>query len=134
MESKLDQACAAATPALTVTLSESDPAITPATRAAHGLDTPAPVLRLMLRQLWSDAAEGYVTSYQVLRDAFFEKLPSPGDGVFFANTVIDRGQAPVAFWLTHVTLGIDNQEMGGRQTSHAFDDRARLLDRAETEV
>jgi hypothetical protein len=53
---------------VTVTLSESDPAITPPTRAVHGLDLAAPVLRLMLRQLWSDAAEGYVTSYQLLRD------------------------------------------------------------------
>ncbi|HRQ96758.1 MAG TPA: hypothetical protein PK440_17440, partial [Candidatus Accumulibacter phosphatis] len=47
-------------------LSEDQPPLVPPTLAVHGIETPVPVLRLMLRPIWNDDDSCYVTSYQPL--------------------------------------------------------------------
>jgi hypothetical protein len=48
-------------------LAKDDPALAPPTPDVHGIETSTPVLRLMVRPVWDDQANCYVTSYQVLR-------------------------------------------------------------------
>ncbi|MBN8447457.1 baseplate J/gp47 family protein [Accumulibacter sp.] len=47
-------------------LSEDQPPLVPPTLAVHGIDTPAPVLRLMLRPIWNEEDSCYLTRYQPL--------------------------------------------------------------------
>ncbi|HRD88279.1 MAG TPA: baseplate J/gp47 family protein, partial [Accumulibacter sp.] len=47
-------------------LSEDQPPLVPPTLAVHGIETPMPVLRLMLRPIWNEEDSCYVTSYQPL--------------------------------------------------------------------
>jgi hypothetical protein len=47
-------------------LSEDQPPLVPPTLAVHGIDTPVPVLRLMLRPIWNKEDSCYVTPYQPL--------------------------------------------------------------------
>ncbi len=49
------------------TLAKGRPALTPPTRDIHGIDASAPVLRLMMKPVWNDQDQCYVSSYQVLR-------------------------------------------------------------------
>ena len=50
-----------------VTLAQGQPALAPLTRAVHGIDTPMPVLSLMLKPVWNEQDKCYVTNYQELR-------------------------------------------------------------------
>jgi hypothetical protein len=57
-----------ATLVLDLELAAGEPAAEPLAREVHGIDTPAPVLRLMVKPVWDDTAKCYVTtSYQRLR-------------------------------------------------------------------
>ncbi|MBK7676138.1 MAG: baseplate J/gp47 family protein [Candidatus Accumulibacter sp.] len=49
-----------------VVLSEDQPPLIPPTLAVHGIETPVPVLRLMLRPIWNDEDSCYAISYQPL--------------------------------------------------------------------
>jgi hypothetical protein len=55
--------------AFTIELGESEPALAAATRDMHGIDAPWPVLRLMLKPIWSENKDdaAYVTHYASLR-------------------------------------------------------------------
>lgn len=50
------------------TLAKGQPALAPLTRAVHGIDTPVPVLRLMMKPVWNETDKCYVTSYQALQN------------------------------------------------------------------
>jgi Baseplate J-like protein len=51
----------------TLVLGKAQPALAPLSREIHGIDTRAPVLRLMMKPVWDEQGKCYVTSYQVLR-------------------------------------------------------------------
>ncbi|MFN0195040.1 MAG: baseplate J/gp47 family protein [Aestuariivirga sp.] len=53
---------------LSFTLAKGQPALAPATRGVHGIDSPEPVLRLMMKPVWNEQEKCYITGYQVLRN------------------------------------------------------------------
>ena len=60
---------------LALGLSESQPALTPLTRKVHGLDTPSPVLRVMLKPAWREDGKCYgLPTYPALRKLSLARL------------------------------------------------------------
>lgn len=53
---------------ISLTVSESQSALATPVHDVHGMDASGPVLRLMLRPIWSGQDSAYVSSYEVLRN------------------------------------------------------------------